>query len=508
MTTNNENMISNAKRAARRLARTRSETYQECLDIVAQNAGCAHWGAFLKNPINIRSQSAEESQDQGGESALINLTVYEPQPETTPPPPPPPAISRDVKTASGEGIILGLEGNRIVRSSRQSTVLCLGAPGSGKTVSVTLPTIATSEDSSQIIYDCKPELLKATLKLGARSKARIVTIDPIGNSTPAGIERLFFNPLHPDYVVDKDPWDHATTIAKILIPPREEEYFDARARKMFAAFTTYLMTFPERIPGDKVRIASLPGVLDWMNMIQTKGVETILTQAAADCLTHPHLDKARNVILSLFNTDTYERAGLFGTLGKGFLVVKNKEIREFLEPSNPDDGAALIKMLANKDRATSIFLTCQLSLVQVISPLHALAVELAANWRARQGPSARSLQIILEDAGNLPITPTISQFIHEGPASGISLLYVAQTLYLMTRQLKRYAPDLTGNPRFDAVIHMGFNGRTEEVKEISEMSSCPGITMEDLWPKDQHHFVAKADGIRHLATPRLFAPRD
>ena len=45
-----DRMIANAKRAARRLARTRSESYQTCLDIIAASAGRRNWGAFLVEP--------------------------------------------------------------------------------------------------------------------------------------------------------------------------------------------------------------------------------------------------------------------------------------------------------------------------------------------------------------------------------------------------------------------------------------------------------------------------
>lgn len=52
--TTHEHMILEAKRQARRLVKEGIGTHQECLDLIARNAGLKHWGDYLANPVNIR----------------------------------------------------------------------------------------------------------------------------------------------------------------------------------------------------------------------------------------------------------------------------------------------------------------------------------------------------------------------------------------------------------------------------------------------------------------------
>ena len=52
-----QNMIDEAKRHARRLVKEGRGTHQECLDIIARDAGYKHWGDFQSDPINIRANA-------------------------------------------------------------------------------------------------------------------------------------------------------------------------------------------------------------------------------------------------------------------------------------------------------------------------------------------------------------------------------------------------------------------------------------------------------------------
>jgi len=59
--TDNDKTIASAKKAARRMARATDASYQNCLDTIARKAGRAHWGAFLKDPVEIDESATERS---------------------------------------------------------------------------------------------------------------------------------------------------------------------------------------------------------------------------------------------------------------------------------------------------------------------------------------------------------------------------------------------------------------------------------------------------------------
>ena len=425
----NERMIADAKRAARRLARTSNATYQQCLDSVADQAGRRHWADFMANPVDTRALNAKPSKPDvifDGKPELESLKAGIKLENT----------SELYELTEGEGIVLGLGNDRLVRSARNATVLCIGDPASGKTAGVVLPTILTSSDASQIIFDAKPELLEKILQAGAGKNRNILALDPLASmDLPKGEARhAYFNPLHPAYY-DYDPRlaaKHAEHIADILSNRDgvSDAYFAQKARDLLCALLLYIMIHPEVVPEGRAGLdrtgAALPGLVRWYARSYTDG----LTQTLKEAVSIASKDARTADIAGLFRVYQHmhpnERVGVFGTMDSFLLPVKSLDVIKYLEPEKYDDGASTLAALAHDAAPTSIYLVSDLSTIQAIASLHTLAIDLTARWRTRRGPSDRSFQVIIDEGGRIHPSPWLAQTLTKGSSAGISVLVCTQ----------------------------------------------------------------------------------
>lgn len=201
MTTKANRMIADAKRAARRLTRTCTSSYQECLDMIARHSGHVHWGAYLADPVDVRTPPEDGVEVGALVPKLDNSPATVPLAVHNPPPPIAPRTFRTIETTGGEGIILGMDEARLDRSSRRATVLYVGEPGFGKTMGIVLPTIAMASVASQVIHDPKPELLTAVLSLGVRSHTRMLSLDLLAEAR-APMERPTYQARRPSSMIN------------------------------------------------------------------------------------------------------------------------------------------------------------------------------------------------------------------------------------------------------------------------------------------------------------------
>ena len=315
-----DRMIADAKRAARRLARTRSETYQTCLDIVAASAGRANWSAFLADPASM-----------------------------------PTAPGR-----AQEGIVLGLDDSgRQIRSARSSVVLCEGSVGVGKLLSTILPTLMRSPTSSQIVNDPKPELLECARLIGYDEDRRILVINPLAASDHP--DAVAFNPLHPAFRSGDDVasiLDHASAIASTIIPSDRlnPSYFENKARDLLAAIIAHISLHPEDIPEradrrNHSRIASLPAVVDWMIEVfsgdYADPISTMRSLKTAVALNQNvyGAHRIRDEFMGISGMMPKERIAVVGTMDSRLIFLKNKIVRDRMDPADPDAGACVIRAL-------------------------------------------------------------------------------------------------------------------------------------------------------------------
>ena len=508
----NDKMISDAKRAARRLARRCTSSYQACLDTVAEQAGRRNWSGFLAGPVEVRTPTDVETAVARVSVAVTVEAVEAAAGDAKKAPPQSGDIVISLK--SGEGIVLGMVDGRLLRSARTAVVVCAGAPGTGKTMGVVVPTMLLSDHASQLILDTKPELLQTLLSMGGRTSSRIVSLDPLGDSSPDGVERLAFNPLHPDFREKRDDgWGHAMSLIGALMSPHGDGfgYFEEMAVEMFAAAAIYLGHFPDQIPpnGRSYRIASLPAIIDWLNELQPYDDDRLsmsqkLLFAADKCSGIAALENARLGFLRVRNMAGKEAAGVFGTVYQALLVVNNDAMRAYLDPVEPEDGAKLLTMLADRRRPTTAFMVSQPRYAG-LSSLHAVCVDVIGNWRSRQGSRARSLQIIIDEAARLGQSSFIRHVMRNGSPAGITVLLVEGN-FNKDRHAKRWQGRVTDKIGADHVLSFSNWVSDHDLSTVGELIGRDVAKDELIAGHDLHRLVER-DDTRFVITPCMFPKR-
>ena len=472
-----DRMIADAKRAARRLARTRPESYQACLDIVAASVGRSNWSAFLVDPA---------------------------------PMPAPPSDTT-------EGIVLGLDDSgRWIRSSRSSVVLCEGATATSKLLTTVLPTLMGSPTSSQIVNDPKLELIECARLIGYTEDRRILIVNPLAPPNHPGA--VAFNPLHPAYRGDgiTDILRHAEAVSSTIVLTSQGslKYFEDKARELLAAIITHLSLHPEDIPENHdqpvgSRIASLPAVIDWTSRVFYE--DGRFSSHKIDSLAEPiamnkniqGAEGVRRNFKIMRDMALNERTAILGTMNKSLLFLKNHTVRSWMDPINPDDGATIIQALDDPEKPTSIFLQSDLGTAITTAPARSLLIDAIGRWRTHKGPSSRSLQFILDEAtSHLPPSPWLDDVLVSGAPSGTSVLLVMQGFE--ERSFRKVTSGIAVDDiRFDAIVKLETNAPKKD-HEWHRYLTATSLDNEDALTKikigpsswESSHVLINSDGAR------------
>lgn len=521
MLKSSDRIIDDAKRAARRLARTRSETYQSCLDLVARDAGRAHWKAFLVDPVDLRAPSPSgDPSDTSPDRA--DFVVNDPLPDIHG------AIARshggssfatESRTAqpgpgNGEGIVLGVLGmpdgeSRTLRSARSSIVLCVGEPGTGKTMGVLMPTIADSPDASVLIHDPKPEILSAIEALGLRKGSTLVVLDPL-NASSNRIERIAFNPLHQAFRLPNETLHaHALRIAIVMMPPENSIISDyvRKGRDVLTGIIAYLMRHPDEIPSDgrSTRcVASLPAVDDWLTLAHSGGISETFDRAATKTMGDDDMVDTHAAFSMLASMSSYDAAAVVGAVGRGLLQTRNVQVRAYLDPTDARSGAAVVDALADASRPTTAIIMNDQRNAPAVSKLTALAMEMIGRWRATRGSSTRSLQILVDEANKIEPVPWIGDVMRDGPPPGTAILLVAQNPERL-RLSPEHGPEGTNPLRVQHVVDMRHASADGDLL-LGRLLGRNTVTLNPHRRSGTQRLV-DAGCSCELRTPFLFPPR-
>jgi hypothetical protein len=417
--TTSERFISDAKRAARRLARVSASTYQECLDQVARESDRANWGAFLADPVDVRAERVAIDAKPELPNVDPRFVVQDPGPPLAQPP-------------GSNGIVMGLEMDGTpVSSGNEAIVLCFGPPMTGKSLGVVAATIEDSSEASIVVHEPHPSILAAIIGGKMRGHARTVLMSPLDEG-PNWLNRISFNPLHPRFRLrGETTLGHATRVASVLLPSRDGDYFTSLATRSMAGFMCLLMERPDIIPADGRpghRIASLPAVLEWMTAMSRSGLSEGLRQAAALCDGVASLQGARDRILPLVDMPNKERSGVLGTVDQGLLVTKSADVRRHLDPARADDGAEALDALEDAFRATTVVVTTPARFRPAVANLSALAIDCLGRWQAERKAGGRQMRILIDEASSLRPVPWIREIMRQGAPRETCLLIVDDRL--------------------------------------------------------------------------------
>lgn len=243
-----EKTLAAAKKAARRLARATGTPYQTCLDMVAQQTGRSHWGAYLADPVPLEAHATPADKmpdiDDVGPAAQDTrhdeapyawpigrdqtsetmtqvhvrehvITMMEPERDEKPswssrvarmligPERGIVKRSRERRVLAGrKGRTMGPVGMPLGRSVENGyelmldetlPVLALSPPGTGKTASVVIPTIITCDGNSLVVHD---ETGLAEMTSGYRATLGPVTVLDLAGGRSKGS----LNPLSREWL--------------------------------------------------------------------------------------------------------------------------------------------------------------------------------------------------------------------------------------------------------------------------------------------------------------------
>jgi type IV secretion system protein VirD4 len=137
-----------------------------------------------------------------------------------------------------EGVILGLNSGRFIRSAKPLSTLCVAPPGTGKTASVVIPNVLAYEGSI-VALDIKGEISQKTAKFRSRY-SKVLIFDPASKENKAG-----FNPFASAMLPSE--WTLIVQlvyqVAELIMQSRSknDEHWILEAKNMFAFFALYLI---------------------------------------------------------------------------------------------------------------------------------------------------------------------------------------------------------------------------------------------------------------------------
>ena len=219
------------------------------------------------------------------------------------------AAVRELCAARGGGAFLGLAGGQGVFASREHAVLVLGAPRSGKTTAVVIPSVL-SYPGALVSTSTKTDVRDATVRSRA-GLGEVWAFDPTGEADiPSNVRELRWSP-----VAAASSWDEAlhTARAMTLAAPaigrgtQHEQHWAERAAALLAPL---------------LHAANQSG----------KGMEQVLTWVLrqdelaqpGDILAEAGAQVACDVLLGIARTDQRERSSIFSATA-GVLALYNTD---------------------------------------------------------------------------------------------------------------------------------------------------------------------------------------
>ncbi len=318
------------------------------------------------------------------------------------------AALRELCAAHGGGAFLGLAAGQPAFADREHGVLVLGAPRSGKTSGVVIPTVLACP-GAVVATSTKTDVRDAT----ARSRARLGKVwafDPTGEADiPAGVEELCWSP-----VAAAEDWDDAlhTARAMTLAAPavgrgtQGQNHWAERA----AALLAPLLHAAHKTGG------GIEQVLTWTLRHQLEEPCNILRAAEADV--------ACNVLLGIAATDERERSSIFSATAGVLALYNTDAARHAARKPNfhPDQFAS------SND---TIYITAPAHRQGLCAPLVVGLLEQirhATYRRTAADPTATPVSFVLDEVANIAPIHDLPALVSEAGGQGLHVIACLQDL--------------------------------------------------------------------------------
>jgi type IV secretory pathway TraG/TraD family ATPase VirD4 len=319
------------------------------------------------------------------------------------------AAVRELCAARGGGAFLGLAGGQGVFASREHAVLVLGAPRSGKTSSVVIPSVLAFP-GPLVSTSTKTDVRDATVRSRAQL-GQVWAFDPTGEADIASnVQELRWSP-----VAAASSWDEALHVARAM----------TLAAPAVGRGTQHEQHWAERAA------ALLAPLLHAANR-SGKGMEQVLTWVLrqdelaqpGDILAGVDAQVACDVLLGIARTDQRERSSIFSATA-GVLALYNTDAARAAAANpnfDPDQFAA---------STDTIYITAPAHRQALCAPLVVGLLEQirhATYRRNANDPTAEPMFFCLDEVANIAPIHDLPALVSEAGGQGLHVMACLQDL--------------------------------------------------------------------------------
>ena len=304
-------------------------------------------------------------------------------------------------------IFLGDANGRPAFTARESHLLVLGPPRSGKTTSVIVPNL-TLHRGPAVVTSTKNDILAATQ--GSRSKLGPVFIfDPSGRiKAPQGVTGVRWSPVEASGTLDA-----AIRIADLLVdvglerPYGEGSHWAERAKALIAP-----ILLSTNLAGGSM--ADVVGGIDERDIVRFAPV-----LEANDQL------RALQILLGLAQTDQRELSGIFSTASGSLGAYRSEAALKATENPNFDpwmfvrSGGTLFVISSSAEQKIAAPV-----IVTLLDQIRSAAYE-----RSPRGASpSEQVLMCLDELANVAPLPNLASVLSEGASQGVTVIGCLQDL--------------------------------------------------------------------------------
>jgi type IV secretion system protein VirD4 len=323
-------------------------------------------------------------------------------------------------TAS-HGVVLGMQGGRILRYDAPLSTLLLAPAGTGKTRGTIIPTVL-SYKGSVIVHDPKGEVFDNT----AGHRAKLGRVYRVEWSSPA--RSLCWNPLSPGNL-PSDAGGRGNAVDRlcaVAIPGDPSSFWISSPRLALSAITLFLVYEAERKGGAE---ATFSGALTW--------IAAGMADSAAEDPMAKHFERAAGIAeieryperiatgLRLVAQMNYKtRADVIGTINASLGIFLNSSVAAVTSRSD----FTLRDLRGANGKPASLYIVVPQNDMAAFAPVTGMLVEMASmellSRKAAKGES--SVLFVLDEARFLPPLDAISDGPSIGRGYGVHYLICAQ----------------------------------------------------------------------------------
>jgi type IV secretion system protein VirD4 len=319
------------------------------------------------------------------------------------------------------GVVLGIQGRKILRYDKPLSTLLLAPAGTGKTRGTIIPTVL-SYKGSVIVHDPKGEVYDNTA--GFRSKlGRVLRIEW---SSPT--HSLCWNPLSAGNL-PSDAGDRGNAVDRlcaVAIPGDPKSFWISSPRLALSAITLFLVYESERTGGAE---ATFSGALTWL--------AAGMAQAAEEDPLAVHFERAAGIaeiegyperiatglrLVAQLNYKT--RADVIGTINASLGIFLNASVAAVTSRSD----FTLRDLRGAGGKPASLYIVVPQNDMAAFAPVTGMLVEMASMELLSRKPAKgeSSVLFVLDEARFLPPLDAISDGPSIGRGYGVHYLICAQ----------------------------------------------------------------------------------